>query len=149
MKKYLILIVLVLLFSMIGCSDKKESDPIDSDSNSVISQKIDSDLTKLSDIMLLAEVNNMIMQPDKYLGQTIKVRGNYYISELGDSETIYHLVLIPDSTGCCYQGFEFVWEGNHTYPEEETEIIVTGVYSMAEDEDSYYYYLQATDVSFK
>ena len=43
---------------------------------------------------------------------------------------MYHACIIPDATACCAQGIEFVWEGDHVwpddYPEEGADIIVTG-----------------------
>jgi len=152
MRKCSICVIIVLMLCLIGCSKTDtigtENAQVNQKEESAIPsnlQNVDIDLTELSDIMAAAEINNMIMQPEKYLGKTVKIKGIYFISSSNEGD-VYHLVLVPDSTGCCFQGFEFVWSEDHSYLKEGDEIEVVGVYSEYETEDSIYSFIKADDV---
>jgi hypothetical protein len=108
------------------------------------------DLTEMSATMVYAEVFNMVTESDDYLGRTIKVRGPYsplYYDETGD---YYHYVEITDATGCCPQGLEFIWSGEHAYPEdyppERTDVELTGVWKSYQELGETYYCLTVEDL---
>ena len=52
--------------------------------------------------------------------------------------------IIKDALGCCQQGIQFQWEGNHKYPEDYpdlgTEITVVGTFSYQKDGILFPYY---------
>ncbi len=107
---------------------------------------VDVDLTVLSANMVYAEVYNMMMYPDNYLGKTIKVSGPYYPLYYDGTDSYYHYVMIEDALACCKNGMEFIWdEGSHAYPDEyprEDDIIeIIGVYNSYQEEGYTYYYL--------
>ena len=106
------------------------------------------DLTQLSSTMVYAEVYNMMMSPEEYVGKTIKMDGLYYASYIPDMDVYYHFVVIQDATACCEQGLEFIWNGDHTYPngypKDETPVEVTGIWRSLEEDGNTYYYI-ATD----
>lgn len=107
---------------------------------------VDVDLTVLSPNMVYAEVYNMMMDPDSYLGKTIKVSGPYYPLYYDGTGNYYHYVMIEDALACCQNGMEFIWdEGIHTYPDEypkEDEIIeIVGELKSYKEEQYIYYYL--------
>jgi len=58
--------------------------------------------------------------------------------------------VIADATACCQQGLEFIWNGAHAYPddypEQESEIEITGVFQSYQEGSSTYYYLLVDDV---
>lgn len=114
------------------------------------SSDVDVDLTKLSSIMVYAEVYNMMTSPDEYLGKTVKMQGPYYASYFEDTKKYYHYVIIEDATACCQQGLEFIWDGEHKYPNDYpidgTNIEVTGVFGSYEELGLTYYYLTVEDV---
>ena len=91
---------------------------------------IDVDLTKMSSTMVYSEVYNMMSLPDNYLGQTVRMKGQFQMYE-GDGRN-YYVVLIADALACCQQGMEFVLDGDYSYPEDYpepgTEVTVTGVF---------------------
>lgn len=91
---------------------------------------IDVDLTKMSSTMVYSEVYNMMSLPDNYLGQTVRMQGQFQMYE-GDGRN-YYVVLIADALACCQQGMEFVLDGDYSYPEDYpepgTEVTVTGVF---------------------
>lgn len=107
---------------------------------------VDVDLTILTPNMVYAEVYNMMMYPDNYLGKTVKVSGPYYPLYYDGTGNYYHYVMIEDALACCQNGMEFIWdEGIHAYPEEypkEDEIIeIVGVMKSYKEEQYIYYYL--------
>jgi hypothetical protein len=116
---------------------------------------VDVDLTVLSSTMVYSEVYNMMVNPDVYLGKTIKVIGPYYAGQLVyGTEKYYHFVVISDATACCQNGIEFIWDDNsHVYPDEypkdNTVIEITGVFSSYEESGNTYYYLKTNGITIK
>lgn len=116
---------------------------------------VDVDLTVLSSTMVYSEVYNMMVNPDVYLGKTIKVIGPYYAGQLVyGTEKYYHFVVISDATACCQNGIEFIWDDNsHVYPDEypkdNTVIEITGVFSSYEESGNTYYYLKTDGITIK
>lgn len=116
---------------------------------------VDIDLTVLSSTMVYSEVYNMMVNPDVYLGKTIKVIGPYYAGQLVyGTEKYYHFVVISDATACCQNGIEFIWDDNsHVYPDEypkdNTIIEITGVFSSYEESGNTYYYLKTNGITIK
>lgn len=100
---------------------------------------IDIDLTRLNKTMVYSEVYNMMNEPEQYVGKMVRMNGAFACYEW--PERNYYTCIIADATACCQQGIEFLWKGNHEfpkdYPEEGTDITVTGVfdiyYETAED----------------
>jgi hypothetical protein len=116
---------------------------------------VDIDLTVLGSTMVYSEVYNMMVNPDEYLGKTIKIIGPYYASQLVyGTEKYYHFVVINDATACCQNGMEFIWDDNsHVYPDEypenNTVIEITGVFSSYEESGDTYYYLKTDGITIK
>lgn len=136
-------ILLILVFA--GCSKSKKptSQNLDSDKNEI-------DLTQMSATMIYSTVFDMIVNPDDYAEKTIKVKGNFCVFDDDTSDEKYFAILIPDATACCQQGIEFVWEGEHSYPEdyplENQEITIVGKYAVTELSDGISYsYLKVSD----
>ena len=113
---------------------------------------VDLDLSALSGTVVYSQVYNMVMQPDQYLGQTVRVRGNF--SYFQDPVTMkeYFAVIIADAAACCAQGIEFVWRGEHRYPDDypplETEMTVTGEFGTYEENGFTYLQLSEADVEW-
>ena len=69
-------------------------------------------------------------------------------------ENNFHFLLdsgvIPDAAACCAQGLEFVWKGEHTwpddYPEEMTNITVTCTLAKYEELGLEYLHLVDADM---
>lgn len=86
--------------------------------------KVDIDLTVLSPIMLLAEVQNMADKYSEYAGKVVKINGRFDSYTLDESgHRIYKCVL---SDACCSfedgVGLLFELNGEHNYPEDYPEI---------------------------
>lgn len=100
---------------------------------------IDVDLTVLSPTMVYAEVFNMISYAPDYVGKTIRMQGpavSYTDEEIGKT---YYACLIQDATACCATGLEYVLPEGSDYPEDDEEIIVTGVFDTYIDVDGIEY----------
>ena len=154
MKKYLSAFLALCLFGLLaaGCSGK---DAAHADAgtrgSSPSSGDFDVDLTALSSTMVYAEVYNMLTKPDNYIGKTVRMSGPYYASYFDETGLYYHYVVIEDASECCQQGLEFIWDGDHTYPEdypkEKTKIEVSGVFGKYDELGKTYYYLAVDDLS--
>ncbi|MBQ9557871.1 MAG: hypothetical protein IJU94_04615, partial [Clostridia bacterium] len=111
--------------------------PAETEKPAASDSHVDVDLTTLNSTMVYSEVSNMINEPEKYVGKTIKMKGQFNASYFEGTGNYYYYVVIADATACCAQGLEFVWEGEHSfpddYPENGAEVIVTGVYGQYEE----------------
>ena len=105
---------------------------------------IDIDLTRLSSTMVYSEVNNMMTSPESYVGKVVRMNGKLAVYKY--PERNYYTCIIKDATACCQQGMEFLWAGNHKYPDdypnEGDGIIVTGVFDIYYEGDSKYVQLK-------
>lgn len=135
------ILLLTLLCVFVGCGNTNAQ----SESTAEAPENFESgesfvDLTALSSTMVYAEVYNMMVKPSDYIGKTVKMDGTFAVYK-GDIRN-YYACVIADATACCSQGIEFVWSGEHSYPEDYpelgSEIVVQGVFDVYE-EDGYMY----------
>ena len=114
--------------------------------------KVDLDLTKMSATMIYSTIFDMLIMPEDYVERIIKVKGWFETYTNPQTGEMYYAVVVPDATACCQQGLEFVWKGNHTYPDDFPKpgqnITVTGIYKMIENDGVTYTYLEANSVEF-
>ena len=73
---------------------------------------VDLDLSVLSGTVVYSQVYDMMMQPGQYMGKRVRMRGNLSYFQDPDTLNEYFAVIIADTTACCAQGIEFVWEGH-------------------------------------
>lgn len=111
---------------------------------------IDIDLTAMSSTMVYSEVFSMMENPEAYLGKTVKIEGMYYASFYEPTGLTYHYVVIADATACCSQGMEFIWNGEHAYPEDYppdgAEVEIVGVFGTYDELGYTYGYLAVDDI---
>ena len=114
--------------------------------------KVDLDLTKMSATMIYSTIFDMLIMPEDYVDKNIKLSGWFETYTDPQTGEMYYAVVVPDATACCQQGLEFVWKGNHTYPDDFPKpgqnITVTGIYKMIENDGVTYTYLEANSVEF-
>jgi len=104
------------------------------------------DLTKLSVIMLSAEIDKIEKIPEKYRDKTIKMSGPHYAVYNEKLGRYRHYVAVKEVDSCCpVQGLEFVLPDDADYPEDRTKIEVTGVFKV----DYPYYYLKTDGIDLK
>ncbi len=100
----------------------------------------DVDLTVLGSTIVYAEVYNMMMTPEDYVGKSVKMEGAFAVYE--GEERNYYACIIEDATACCAQGIEFVLRENAVYPDDYPalgeNITVTGIFDTYEEEGNSY-----------
>ena len=108
---------------------------------------VDLDLTQISGTVVYSQVYDMMVEPENYIGQRVKMKGSFSYYQDPDTKREYFACIIADATACCAQGIEFVWEGEHSYhrdyPPLETEITVTGTFGTYYEDD--FMYVQLVD----
>ena len=145
MKKYwVIFLVLCMVGTLaVGCSAKETSQ-----SEGTV---VDIDLTALSNTMAYAEITNISTDPERYIGKTVKIQGEYRVSYFGAPGVPYHFAILWDETSCCEQGLEFTWDGNHEFPDdfpkEKTKIEVCGVLETYFDQGDTFFRLNVNDIT--
>jgi hypothetical protein len=109
-----------------------EEEPVPEETGSETEKEPDIDITFMSPTAIYSEVYNMIMEPEKYEGKYIRICGMFAVGESWDGREMYGCI-IPDATQCCVQGIEFLWKGDHTYPDDYpepgTRIVVEGTFA--------------------
>ena len=104
---------------------------------------VDIDLTTMSSDMVFVTVYQLMVNPEDYVGQTIKIHGSYYASLYEPTEQYAHYVIIEDATACCAQGLEFIWDQKDAvypddYPAENTQVTVIGQFETYYENDLLY-----------
>ena len=111
---------------------------------------VDLDLSVMSGTVVYAQVYNLLCDPTAWLGKTIRMAGFYSVFQDQSTGMVYHACVIPDATACCTQGIEFVWAGEHAwpedYPEDAADITVTGRLEMYEENGIKYLHLVDADL---
>ena len=112
----------------------------------------DLDLSNMSGTVVYAQVYNMMCDPDSYLGKVIRMAGYYNYFDDQTHGIVYHACIVPDATACCAQGIEFVWAGEHLWPDEYpeigTDIIVTGRLELYEEDGMKYLHLVDAELTW-
>lgn len=142
MKKNFRALTLCLLFSVLSVCLVYSSSAETSAAESVL---VDLDLSTMSGTVVYAQVYNMMVEPEAWLGKMIRMAGYYNYYDDQEHGIVYHACIIPDATACCAQGIEFVWAGEHAWPDEYpeigTDIVITGRLEMYEEDGSKYLHL--------
>ena len=108
-----------------------------------VNQLSDDDIVEIKEGMFIAQLNDVYLNQDDYLGKTIKYEGmftSYTWEEMGLS----YFLVYRQSPGCCgadgQAGFEVVWpdSSNNAYPNENDWCEVVGTL-VTYDEDGYSY----------
>ena len=119
--------------------------------NPTAGEAVDLDLSELGSVLAYSQVVNIMESPDDYIGKTIRINGQYYVSYYEPTEKYYHFIVIGDESLCCQAGIEFIWNGSHAYPDdypdEQANIGVTGTFGRYEELGTTYYHLTIDDVS--
>lgn len=111
--------------------------------DNITNHEVDLDLTKMSATMIYSTVFDMLIMPEEYVGINIKVKGNFQAFVNEQTGDRYFSIIIPDATACCQQGIEFVWLGDHVYPDDYPvsgeEITIVGNYNVFENAEGITY----------
>ncbi len=92
----------------------------------------DIDLATMSRTMVYSRVYELVSNPQRYRGKTIRMAGNYATYKDPDTGIRYHACLITDAMACCAQGVEFAPTNAVVYPRDfpatGQAIVVQGVF---------------------
>ena len=132
----------------------EELPTLDIDPSTLDYSDVDIDLTVMGKDMVYSTVYQMVYNPKDYIGKTVKMEGQYYVAFSNNPENtnFYNYCLVADATACCQQGLEFLcYDGHDTYPddfpEDGTEVEVTGVFETYQEEGYTYFRLTYADMT--
>ena len=139
----IIVVALVLSFLLSSCGNSKKSEILpekgvegdySSDTETVsdmAEEKEMLDLTKVSRTMIYSTVYNLLAEPEECIGKTVKMQGR--LGTYQDGDVTLHACLVTDVTECCELSVEFRTDEDIKYPEDGTEVTVTGIFSTYKD----------------
>ncbi|MDR2743192.1 MAG: hypothetical protein LBB98_13725 [Treponema sp.] len=113
-------------------------------------------VVEIKEKMFIAQTNDVYLNPEEYMGKTIKLEGlfkSYPVEEYGSS----YCFVIRYGPGCCGNdgsaGFEVAWDGEpaseNPYPEENAWVEATGVLKTYEEDNYPYLYLSLSSLNVK
>lgn len=148
-KTKLIVIIITLLAFVAVCIGITLH--IVSGNNSKADKSVDLDLSTMSATAIYSEVSNMMTDPKKYVGKTIKVKGYYTVSIDPGTGERYTYCLIPDATECCQQGLLFKLKKGEAskLPAEDKKFVISGKFTLKtlpEDKNATYVELENAKV---
>ena len=124
----------------VSVGETPESEPVEESTPEI--SDVDLDLTQLSKTMVYAEVYNIMVEPESYVGKTIRMNGDYYIYTDDTTGQQYYYCIIRDATACCAQGIEFVLTDDYKFPEDYPEegafVTVSGRFDTYMEDDLLY-----------
>jgi zinc transport system permease protein len=98
---------------------------------------------EIKEKLFIAQLNDIYLNPDEYMGKTIKYEGMFIQYHWDETNMTYYLVY-RNSPGCCgtdgQAGFEVVWpeESDQTYPAENEWCEVVGTLATYEENGQIY-----------
>ncbi len=150
---FLAMVLFCLSFTACGAGNE-EAPPLPTEASDFVPPEVvafdenaepDIDLTSLSSTMVYAEVYNMMVDPESYVGKTIKARGEFYVLQNDAPDRNYYMLLIKDALACCAQGLEFFPTNNPQFPDDfpafSSQIELTGTYTAYDRNGTTFYYL--------
>jgi len=109
------------------------------------------DLTAMSDIMAYSAVNNMMSDPESYMGKTVKATGTYNVWYFDVTGMTYHFIVIAGPPGCCSRGVEFILRGDYIYPDsypaQNAKFEAVGVFASYEELGGIYQYIAVDQIT--
>lgn len=148
MKKTICILLVCLFASTALTASFAEADPL-----TYAEKDIQLDLAGMSGTVVYSMIYNMMTDPSQYIGKVIRIKGYYSALEYPEYNIVYHSCVIPDATACCAQGLEFVWTGEHRYPDDYpepgTDMTVTGRLESYMEGQYMYLHLVNAEVDWK
>jgi uncharacterized membrane protein YcgQ (UPF0703/DUF1980 family) len=97
-------------------------------------------IIEIKEKMFLTQTNDIYLNPDDYLGKTIKLEGLFKIEDFPWQERPFYYVL-RYGPGCCgydgSAGFEVIWDSNSTPKparlKEDDWVLAAGILSAYDD----------------
>jgi uncharacterized membrane protein YcgQ (UPF0703/DUF1980 family) len=119
MKK--LLIIIGILFLMMSCVKNEAKEENRSGDSIIIREK-----------MFIGQVYDVYLNPNDYLGKTVKLEGIFLVQEGEDPGDTYRMVVRYGPGGCCgidgLVGFEVKWEDRYRqYPKDDSWVEAVGI----------------------
>lgn len=105
------------------------------------------DMSRMSATMAYAQLYNIFMEQEKYVGQTLRMRGQYAPMRDENGQAKYHFIMVYDNAACCELGLEFIWLSPGAYPKDQSLIELTGVFDICNDGGEKFCVLRVKDVT--
>lgn len=124
------IISVLCLFAFITSSNAGEN---------VSANHVDIDLSRMSATMVYSMVYQMVTEPQKFVGKSIKMKGTFssYYDEAVDRR--FFGCVIKDALACCSQGLAFETATPRKYPKEYPSegaaITIVGIFEYEQEED--------------
>ncbi len=103
---------------------------------------VDIDLTVLNKTLVFSEVSNMMLEPEKYIGTSVKMRGVCGTYHDANTGKYYFTCVIKDAKACCRRGIEFVLTDDYAvpddYPRDGTQAVIKGVFDTYTEDGQMY-----------
>ena len=114
---------------------------------------IDLDLSAMSGPIVYAQIYQFFADYQAYEGKIIRMKGWLDVFQDVGTGMVYFSCVVPDAAACCTQGIEFVWAGEHIfpddYPEPGTGVLVTGRFESYLEDDYMYVHLKDAEVAWE
>ena len=139
----------VLIITTVGMFIYNKDDKTNEKQVSQIDTQKVLDLTSLSTTMVYGEVYNILVNPNDYIGKTIKMSGQFKTVEDNTKNEVYTFCITMDNEQCCSQWVEILLDESidkDDYPKEEALITVEGKFESYEDGGKIYYRLGNTQL---
>ena len=141
---FVLVIVIVLLVSLPACGSGNTSDAQSSQADGSSSTTEEDDTSsnpeepaygsdieadvEIKEKLFIEQINDIYLNPDDYMGKTIKYEGVFEAFEYEPPDRSYYYV-VRYGPGCCgtdgVVGFEIVWDGE--YPDYNDWVEVVGI----------------------
>ena len=110
---------------------------------------VDIDLSRMSQTMALAQMFNILAEPEEYDGKSIRLKGEFS-SYLNTEGTVSYTCTVTDNTACCTEMIEFGRNGEdstaeESMPDEGDLVTVEGTFALVDDPEGWY--CKITDAS--
>jgi zinc transport system permease protein len=107
---------------------------------------------EIKEKMFIAQINDVYLNPEEYLGRTIKLEGLFKSERYGEQSYCF---VIRYGPGCCGNdgnaGFEVAWDNQDAaegiYPDVDDWVEATGILQTYEEDDYPYLYLALSNLS--
>ena len=156
-----IILLLILILLLTSCNKKTPAqntitsvETIPQAQVTVLTQKVDYDLSDMNFTMISSFFFQMLVEAETYENKTFKIKGKFqsFDNEENPAALPYFSVIINDVTMCCQEGIDFIWTGDHKwpqdYPKQDQEITIIGKYIVTEEDGVSYSYILASDILF-
>lgn len=114
------------------------------------SKKFDIDFSKMNYTMMSAQIFDMMIEPESYIGKTVKFTGQFLSTFDEESRIRFYSILKYDATACCQTGLPFIWEGTHDfpedYPEELSDIEICGTLQQKQINGMDFFYIDTKEI---